>query len=312
MDSKVDRTTIGILCPGEMGSTFGKLLAGNGFFVITTLKGRSSRTRRLCQDAGLSVLDSIGQVLERSDIVISFVPPRSALQLAVEVAGLVKSRSRPLLYVDANSISPATAVKISERLRLEQVDFVDASIHGLASQLGRAGVLYLSGGRAHELADQFRSILRIKVVGDAPGQASALKMVLSGLSKGLMALFSETMLFAREMGQLDEAMEICNEFYPGVVEAVTRMFPTYPQHAARRTGELQELEETMLLNGLTPRVVRAVRQVTSSLAEVDWPKNTDYRRWAISEFIEQIYRDRFVHTSGRPDVAAETVAAKSV
>ena len=310
MDSKVDQTTIGILYPGEMGSTFGKLLAGNGFHVVTTLEGRSLRTRRLCQEAGLSVLDSTGRVLECSDMVISFVPPGAALQVAQDVAVLVKGESLPLLYVDGNSISPVTAVKISERLRLEQVDFVDASIHGLASRLERAGILYLSGGRAHELADQFRSILRIKVVGNAPGQASALKMVLSGLAKGLMALFAETMLFAREMGQLDEAMEICNEFYPGVVEAVTRMFPTYPQHAARRSEELREMAETMSLNGLTPRVAAAAREVIANLAEVDWPKNTDYHRWAITEIIEEIYRNHLLHAPRRPGSAAETVAGQ--
>lgn len=161
-------TTIGVLFPGEMGSTFAKLLAGNGFRVVTTLEGRSIRTQRLCHEAGLSVLDSVGGVLSCADIVISFAPPGAALQVAGNVALLVKDESRRLLYVDANSISPVTAVKISELLRLEQVDFVDASIRGLASQLRQAGVLYLSGARAEELSDQFVAVMRVKVIGDAP------------------------------------------------------------------------------------------------------------------------------------------------
>jgi 3-hydroxyisobutyrate dehydrogenase-like beta-hydroxyacid dehydrogenase len=292
-----------------MGSSFAKLLAGNGFPVVTTLEGRSLRTQRLCHDAGLRVLDSIGQVLQCSDIVISFVPPGAALQVAGNVAVLVKGESRRLLYVDANSISPVTAAKISELLRLEHVDFVDAAIRGLASQLRQAGVLYLSGARAVELSDQLGPIMRVKVVGNAPGQASALKMVLSCLPKGLVALFSETMLFAREMGLLDEAMEVYNEFYPGVMEVVKRMLPTYPQHAARRCEELRELEETMLLNGVPPRILGAVREVTSGLAEVDWPENADYHRWAIAEIIEHIYRKNpLVHASSRPGTPAEAVA----
>lgn len=311
MDSKVDQTTIGILYPGELGSAFGKLLAGNGFFVVTTMEGRSSRTRRLCHDAGLGVLDSIGKVLERSDIVISFVSPEAALQVAEDVAVLVKGESLPLLYVDANSISPLTAVKISERLRLAQVDFVDASVHGLASQLRRAGVLYLSGGRAHELEDRFRSIVRVKVVGDAPGQASALKMVLSGLSKGLVGLYSETMLFAREMGLLDDALEIGNEFYPGVMEVVKRLFPTYPQHAARRSEELREMEKTMSLNGVVPRVAAAAREVIANIAEVDWPKNAEFHRWALADFIEEIYRDHLRHAPREPKTAVGRVAGQS-
>lgn len=295
MNSRLDQTTIGILYPGEMGSTFGKLLSGNGFSVVTTLRGRSSRTQRLCHHAGLSVVDSIAQVLECADIVISFVPPRAALRVARNVAKVVKEKSKRFLYVDANSVSPVTAVKISEVLGLEHVDFVDASIRGLASQLGRAGVLYLSGARAAELSVQLGAVMRVKVVGNAPGEASALKMVLSGLPKGLVGLFSETMLFAREMGLLREAMEICDEFYPGVMEVVTRMLPTYPQHASRRSEELRELEETMSLNGVAPRIVGAVREVTSSLAEVDWPKDTEYQHWAIAEIIEQIYQDHILH-----------------
>jgi 3-hydroxyisobutyrate dehydrogenase-like beta-hydroxyacid dehydrogenase len=311
-DSKLNQSTIGILFPGEMGSTFGKLLAGSGFRVVTTLEGRSLRTQRLCHDAGLGVLDSVGRVLECADIVMSFVPPGAALQVAGNVAVLVKGESRRLRYVDGNSISPVTAVKISELLRPEHVDFVDASIRGLASELRRAGVLYLSGARAEELSGQFGSIMRVKVVGDAPGQASALKMVLSCLPKGLIGLFSETMLFAREMGLLNEAMEICNEFYPGVMEVVKRMLPTYPQHAARRSEELQELEETMWLNGVPPRVLGAVREVTSNLAEVDWPKNAEYHRWAITEIIEEIYRNHLLNASRRPSTAGEVVARQSL
>jgi len=302
MDFQSAQTTIGILYPGEMGSTFAKLLAANGFRVVTTLEGRSSRTACLCRDAGLRALDSLADVLERSDIVMSFVPPGAALSVARNVAKVRKGGSRQLLYVDANSISPGTASKISEVLGLEHVDFVDASIRGLASQIGQAGILYLSGARAEELSNRLRTVVRVKVVGDAPGQASALKMVLSGLPKGLIGLFSETMLFAREMRFLDEALEVCKEFYPGVMEVVARILPTYPQHAARRSEELWELEETMSLEGVAPRVVGAVREVTSKLAEVDWPKNTDFQQWEIAEIIEEIHRDHILRgiTRDRP------------
>src|ERR1700704_2001641 len=124
-NSKLSQTTIGVLYPGEMGSAFAKLLAKNGFRVLTTLEGRSLRTQRLCHDAGLSVLDSVRRVLECADIIISFVPPGAALQVAENVAVLVKGESRRLLYVDANSISPLTAVKISDLLSQQHVDFVD-------------------------------------------------------------------------------------------------------------------------------------------------------------------------------------------
>jgi hypothetical protein len=55
--------TVGILYPGEMGAALGRLLREDGVRVVTTLEGRSPRTRRLCAEAGLSVLGSLAEVL---------------------------------------------------------------------------------------------------------------------------------------------------------------------------------------------------------------------------------------------------------
>jgi 3-hydroxyisobutyrate dehydrogenase-like beta-hydroxyacid dehydrogenase len=290
MENKPHQSTIGILYSGEMGSSFGKVLHEAGFRVITTVEGRSPRTHRLCHEGGLSVVDSLGEVIERSDVVVSLVSPGAALSVAREVAANIDDSSRSLLYVDANSISPMTVTLISEALSHVAIDFIDASIFGLASQLQQRGTLYFSGSRAKELSGQFESIMRVKVVGDMPGQASALKMIVSGIPKGLSALFLETMLFAQDMHLLSEAIEACDEIYPSIMEVIRRMLPTYPQHAGRRCEELWEVEETMLMSGLTPRILRAVREVTSALANADWPDKRDTQQWTIAEIIRQIQR----------------------
>jgi 3-hydroxyisobutyrate dehydrogenase-like beta-hydroxyacid dehydrogenase len=290
MENKPHQSTIGILYSGEMGSSFGKVLHEAGFRVITTVEGRSPRTHRLCHEGGLSVVDSLGEVIERSDVVVSLVSPGAALSVAREVAANIDDSSRSLLYVDANSISPMTVTLISEALSHVAIDFIDASIFGLASQLQQRGTLYFSGSRAKELSGQFESIMRVKVVGDMPGQASALKMIVSGIPKGLSALFLETMLFAQDMHLLSEAIEACDEIYPSIMEVIRRMLPTYPQHAGRRCEELLEVEETMLMSGLTPRILRAVREVTSALANADWPDKRDTQQWTIAEIIRQIQR----------------------
>lgn len=299
MDSNIQQNTIGILYPGEMGSTFGKLLADGGFQVVTTLQGRSDRTRRLCHNAGLRVLDCIRDVIQRSDILISLVTPGAAVDVARNVAALVESPARRLTYIDANSVSAATAVEISQILQVASVDFVDACILSLASRLRERGTLYLSGFRAGELSDLFGQLMRVKIAGDMPGQASAFKMIISGMPKGLVCLFVETMVFAREMGLLNEALETYNEIYPGVMEVIKRMLPTYPQHAARRGEELREVEQTMLLNGLTPCVLRAVREVTVNLAGVGWTKGLEPQQWTVAELIEEAYRETGHGSSGK-------------
>lgn len=281
---------IGILYPGEMGATFGKFLDEAGFCVITTLAGRSDRTDRLCHQSRLSIVESLREVIERSDVVISLVSPGAALSVAKDVAEYGNGLSKRLLYIDANSISPATVTRISNVLCHSNIDFVDASIFGLASQLRQRGTLYLSGSCAKAISYPFGSIMRVKVVGDLPGQASALKMIISGIPKGLSALFVETMLFAEDMDLLGEAIESCDEIYPSIMEVIRRMLPTYPQHAGRRAEELEEVEQTMSASGVRPRILRAVREVTSALATVSWTGKQDAQQWTIADIIREIER----------------------
>ena|SRR5437868_5589943 len=310
MEKCPHQNTIGILYPGEMGTSFGKLLCEAGFRVITTVEGRSPRTHRLCCEAGLSTVDSLDEVLKHSDVVISLVSPAAALSVARNVAAHIKGSTRTLLYVDANSISPMTVTQISEALRHVPVDVVDASIFVLASQLRQRGILYLSGLRAKELADQFGPLLRVKTVGDMPGQASALKLIISGMTKGLNGLFVEQMLFAQNMHLLNEALETCDEIYPSIMEVIRRLLPTYPQHARRRCEELQEIEATMLTSGLTPRIVCAVREVIFALGSAGW-SNREPQQWTIAEIITQIHSQGMLEMTHAQIDEAQTSGADS-
>lgn len=291
------KPTVGILFPGEMGSSFGNLLSTGGFDVVTTTEGRSARTVRLSRESGLTVLDSIGQVLQRSDILISMVTPDAALQVAHRVASVPRGSSRRLLCIDANSISPMTAVQVAEIVRTAGMEFLDASIFGLASRLQQRGVLYVSGSRATEIARHFAPLMRVKVVGDKPGTASALKMIVSAVPKSIAALFIETMLFAREMGLLSEATESWNELYPGVMEVVMRLLPTYTQHAERRRQELQEVEQTMWMNDLTPQMVTAAKEVTARLSGHIFDPDRDPAQWSVEQLVEELHRSRALAAS---------------
>ena len=164
MSDYLHNTTIAVLYPGEMGSAFGKLLRSGGFHVITTAEGRSSRTQRRCLDAGLSVFDSLEEVLQLSDVVLSLVSPNAALPLANEVAMQVTGRTRRLIYLDVNSISPMTVAQISTLFADTPVDFLDAALFGLATQLQHRGTIYISGPSAQELVQMFMPLLLAKNV----------------------------------------------------------------------------------------------------------------------------------------------------
>ena len=133
----------------------------------------------------------------------------------------------------------------------------------------------------------FGRTLRIRVLGDAPCRASAMKSLLAGMSKGLAALFFEAGVLAREAGMFGEFLEECAAFYPGVLEAVDRTAPTYPRHAARRRDEMRELEQTMETLGLAPHMARAARQVIGAVAALEWADADD---WTTAAVVEELYR----------------------
>ena len=209
------RPKVGILYPGEMGSTLGRLLLSRGIRVVTTLEGRSDRSVRLCREAGLEELDTLGDVVTQADVVISVVTPAAAMSVARHVAAELSKRRGRTVYVDVNSVSPTTMASIKSVLERPDLELVDASIHGLASTLaGGGGWLYLSGRMAAEVAVLLGSPPKSVVLGDEVGRASLLKMLIGGVNKGLVALLLELSDVALAEGILDEFWDVEPRFVP--------------------------------------------------------------------------------------------------
>lgn len=259
--------TVGILFPGEMGTSVGRLLAARGHRVVTTLAGRSERTSRLCRAAELTVLDSVGEVVSRSDVLISLVPPAAAVAVAERVAAEAPEREQPAIYVDANSVSPVTIQRLGAVLQRSNFILVDAAIHGLAPRLTTDATVYLSGPRASEVAAMFGRPPRTVVLGDQVGRASLLKMLLGGTSKGIVALLLELSDLALHDGVLDEFWAECRRWYPGIMEPFERLLPTYSQHIERRTQEIGELELTLSAATREPTMARATRALFARTAK---------------------------------------------
>jgi 3-hydroxyisobutyrate dehydrogenase-like beta-hydroxyacid dehydrogenase len=287
--SRAARATVGILYSGELGSVLGRLLKQGGLDVITTLEGRSARTAQLAQQAGLDVLPTLEDVIARADILLSTVCPASAVALAEAYRARRPATAPPQIYVDVNSISPETAQHIEQIVGLPGVTFVDGAVHGLASGLPLTGTLYLSGPAALTVADLFGRYLRVRALGDEPGRASAFKMMISGLAKGVVALFAEMSRAAHRAGLLDELLVCYRNAYPEIMALVDRMLPTYPQHAARRCDELGEVERTLEALQLEPCMVHSARRITAELAGLHTEARPAHA-WSVAEVIDAFAR----------------------
>src|SRR4051812_30834347 len=79
-------TTVGMHGAGHMGAGLGWALREGGARVVTTLVGRSTRTRKMVADAGLEPLDSLDAVVAVADVVLVVVPPGEARAAATTLA----------------------------------------------------------------------------------------------------------------------------------------------------------------------------------------------------------------------------------
>jgi hypothetical protein len=163
-------------------------------------------------------------------------------------------------------------------------------------------VVYLSGAAAGLVADLFGGLMRVQVLGELPGQASALRMLLSGLTKGVVALFVELAVAARQAGVQDTLLAAYQASYPGVMELVERSLPTFPRHAARRGTELQEVEATLADLGLCPVVLPGIRQLILDMARC-WPAEGQDQGWSVPEVIRELHARQLL--GPRPDAARQ-------
>src|SRR3954451_5882060 len=139
---------VGILHPGAMGGAVGAALIARGVDVVWASEGRSSATRDRAHAGGLRDVGTLTDVVGESDVVVGICPPHAA----VEVAEAVAAGGFTGVYVDANAVAPATAVRIASIVSGCGATFVDGDIIGGPPRPGGPTRLYPSGAEASSVA----------------------------------------------------------------------------------------------------------------------------------------------------------------
>jgi len=275
-----------ILYPGEMGGAVGKALVDGGWAVASCLEGRSSRTVAAAQAAGITPESTLEAAVAVADLVVSVVPQTAVIETAAAFAAAVGGTDRRPVYLDANSVAPATVAEVRTIVEAAGCDCVDGAFLGSAGALGRKTTLYLSGGPAREIGSLLGDALKCVVVNGDVGVASAFKLAFAGFNKGLVALFLEVMAAADRLEQRDALLECLREFYPGTVETVARLLPSYPRHAARRAEEMDELVSSLRAQGSEPVMAAGAAAVLARFAALhlnagaDWDLETVLEAWS--------------------------------
>lgn len=250
-------TTTGFLHPGDMGSTIAATCTGVRMWVS---EGRSSATLARADAAGLDDAGSLDELVRRADTIVSVCPPGHA----VTVADSVAQRGFDGVYVDANAVSPATAIEIGSRFDR----CVDGSIVGPPARQAGTTRLYLSGDQAPAIAERWNgSILEVRAIDGGVGAASALKMCFAAWGKHNQALLLAINAVAEAYGVSDSLRSewaVSRPDHPALSDAAA-MF-TSPK-AWRFVGEMHEIADTFAAAGVPPEMFLGAAEIYRRMAD---------------------------------------------
>ena len=246
--------TIAILMPGDMGHGCGQAFRENGFRVVTALAGRSERTRGLAAKAGIEDVGSFEDVARQVDLVLSILPPESALSQARAMADAMIAAGRRPPYADCNAISPATTRKVGAQIERAGAVYIDAGIIGLNPVKTKGKTrFYVSGPETAAIEQLDGRGCIVRPMGAEIGRASAMKMVYASATKGTFSLHAATLTVAQAMGLLDDYLKEIGESQPAMLAAMERMVPRIPLDSGRWTGEMYEIAATFAEAGVTSK-----------------------------------------------------------
>ena len=233
-------TRIAILAAGAMGAGMGLRLREGGATVLTNLNGRGEASLRRAAAAGMAdvSLDEIAG----ADLVLSIVPPGSAVALAERLVPSLRASATKPVFVDLNAISPATADRVRVALEGTGCTVVDGCIIGAPPKAGGTSpAVYVSGDPEGSTAPLGRHGFDLKPM-DAPfGAASGLKFVYAMCTKGVTALAAGMFLGAERNGAGAALRAELARSQPALVERFGKAMPDMLPKSYRWVAEMREV-----------------------------------------------------------------------
>ena len=259
---------IGITSIGDMGGQVAVRLKACGYEIFTSLEGRSKRTIALSAKAGVTDCGSVEKLVATVDVIISVLDPAHAVTKAREVAAAIKATGKKIIFVNGNAVAPRTALEIDGIIRAAGGACIDGSILRVTTKQGKSELrLYVSGPEASVLTQINDEILKIRVVGEKIGNASALKMCYGAFTKGALALGVELLLASHKLGVAEEVAAEFEDTQPEVYKWILGRTVGMAPKAYRYVPEMLEVATTFEDAGMTRRMLEGAADMFEMLAK---------------------------------------------
>ncbi len=264
--------TVGLLHPGRMGAGIAAQVVANGHIVLWCPDGRSPATHHRAKDAGLSPAP-LQQLLTDSEIVLSICPPAVAEEIATTVAGLGYRG----IYVEANAISPTHMHRIAARLAEAGATVIDGCSCGPPPGGQPPARLYLAGAPAgsRRVADLLTaSLAEAVLLGEHPGQASALKMTFACFQRTSRTAAALAHALADDHGITDALLTEAQRM-PRDILTNREFLPSVAARAWRWAPEMHEVATTLDAQHLPPDLALATAHILQHWANTTTNQPTD-------------------------------------
>ena len=257
--------SVGFIGFGEAGFEMAKGLHTQGTtrLFVYDLMGkdpeRGPRIRKRAGEAGAAYLESAEEVVRKSDIIFSLVTPEACVAAAREAAPHLKPGQ---IYLDLTSSFPDDMKVIASMVEPTGAKFTDGAMMGALPIYGHKVLIYAAGPHAEESAHTLNQLgMNLQAVGKEPGQASAIKLILSISTKGLEALLVEMLLAAHHYKVEEPVLSAFKQFFDmGFEPLINRFVGSDAVHAGRRVKEMEASVKLLQNLGIDPTMTKATVQ----------------------------------------------------
>jgi 3-hydroxyisobutyrate dehydrogenase-like beta-hydroxyacid dehydrogenase len=267
-------SAIGLIGYGEAGSLIaGGLARSNPQLAVwvldPVLAGEPAEGPRRAKAAAarINVARDLAELAAKADLILCTVTAAVAVKVADDAAARLGPQH---VYVDLNSVAPATKKKIGEIVARAGAKFVEGAIMTNVAKKQHQVPIFACGPGIDAFLPQAASLgMAVEGLGPELGRASATKMFRSIMVKGMEALFLECLWASSEYGVGDKVLEMVQEGYPGMdwKALADQLVGRTAEHGARRADEMKEVAATLRVMGIEPYMAAAAAQRIASCGD---------------------------------------------
>lgn len=255
---------LGFVGFGEAGYHLAKGLRGEGlnhicaFDIHTNTAGRGEKIRQRADETQVRLCQTNAQLVAECNVLLSTVTPNQAAAAADQTAPHLTADH---IYADLNSISPDLKHSIAQQVETRGARFVEIAIMSPVPPHLHRVPMFLGGAHAQALVDLLSPYgMKLEIISEQIGVASATKMCRSIIVKGLEALLLECVLGAVPYGADERVFATLEETMPGMnwKRLASYMVGRVIEHGERRARELEEVAATLRAIGVEPVMTEAI------------------------------------------------------